>query len=243
MTSSFIPKNCGFIIPTGRAISSVALTLAKLNQKQSREGKPPLWIPEQRVSGFSKWVMDLTPSRGKDCLFNMLQGIETEKAIFPHFPRPKDYTRELIYNDHSDEWEMIYLGTSENDSAHVFRTKKLTLRGQPLYAKPDVIFRHRMTDEVIILEIKSSPADLPTICWPNVRAQLWAYADIDADFMRVAPKIYLAAEVWNPKINGMYLRKTYTWDAQDEVLHIEAKHAFEIYSGEFENPSLKRFLG
>ncbi len=46
--------------------------------------------------------------------------------------------------------------------------------------RPDLVFKHKKTGEVLIVEIKVTDAEIPDGGWPNLRAQLWAYSLADA---------------------------------------------------------------
>jgi hypothetical protein len=70
------------------------------------------------------------------------------------------------------------------------------------------VFRYRPTRELVIVDRKASDKRIPVDGWPDLRAQLWCYAQIDDPAWREAPAIRLVAEVWVRRADGkLYLRE------------------------------------
>lgn len=114
-------------------------------------------------------------------------------------------------------------------------TSALTVGGTPLRAAPDFVFKERSTGRVVIVEIKASNREIPRDGWPNLRAQLWAYAHIDE--WRNAPEVTLVAEVWGFTSDRIVLRGTRRWASTDEQLKRDNLQLFTLYGGETANPS------
>jgi hypothetical protein len=110
-----------------------------------------------------------------------------------------------------------------------FDISTLRIGGEGLLGVPDLVFRERRTNRIAIVELKVSPAELPSDGWPNLRAQLWAYARIDR-WMN-APEIILAGEVWSPVSSGLVRRATYRWVNGDTALEEECAALFLKYGG------------
>lgn len=92
----------------------------------------------------------------------------------------------------------------------------------------------------MIVERKASNKQIPVDGWPDLRAQLWCYAQIDDWVWRAAPAIRLVGEVWYPRGNGkLYLRTSegglMRWtkgdaefDATNAALFALYKHRIEM---------------
>ncbi len=89
----------------------------------------------------------------------------------------------------------------------------LTIAGIPTWGRPDLVYREKGTTRMIIVEVKTSEADIPSDGWPNMRAQLWAYFKIHS--WRDIDDILLVGEVWGFK-NGLRLRQSIRWHNSDQ---------------------------
>ena len=107
-----------------------------------------------------------------------------------------------------------------------FRISTLKVNGKALYGVPDIVYRNAKTGEIMIVEIKASNAEVPLDGWPNLRTQLWCYAQIDqwAD----APKITLVGQVWKP--GATTLRKTLIWDNASRSFQEGCRNLFDAYA-------------
>ena len=128
-------------------------TLAAL----ARHRRPDACFPT--VSSFTDWIFRLYhPVRDGAAL---QRGREVEAAIARrHIPPPKH-----------GSWKLIYDGRGESNSEPLI-ISRLQIHGLPLRGKPDVVFRHKQSGELLILELKASRAAVPLGGWPNLRAQL-----------------------------------------------------------------------
>ena len=57
-----------------------------------------------------------------------------------------------------------------------FPIPALAINGEPTRGRPDVVIRHRPSNVLTIIERKSTHAEIPLDGWPDLRAQLWCYA-------------------------------------------------------------------
>ena len=106
----------------------------------------------------------------------------------------------------------------------------LTMNGKPMWGAPDLVLRERKSGRILIIERKASNKDVPSDGWPNLRAQLWAYSQID-DWLD-APEKILAAEIWGfGRIQGVRRRSVILFDVNDQGFNSEASQLFSIYAG------------
>lgn len=108
----------------------------------------------------------------------------------------------------------------------------LSIRGRPMAASPDLVFRRIETDEEVgdeaaaIVEIKATDYQVPHHLWLNVRAQLWAYGQIDE--LKDASTVYLGCEIWNSA--GRVHRHSYGWQRSDGRFDAECEVLFQAYA-------------
>ena len=169
-----------------------------------------------RVTDFSGWVFSLY--RPKPDKVSLSNGKKVERAVARLAPPPS-----------SKEWELIYEDPL-SDERQVKTISRLTVRGQPLRGVPDVVFREKATGRILIVERKASNKEIPTDGWPNLRAQLWAYAQID-DWVS-APEVLLVGEIWGFTEDKVYPRAVLTWVRGEPKFERENSQLFELYRGE-----------
>lgn len=177
--------------------------------------------PEATASAFGSWVYSLygRPGNDEDAL---KRGLEAEKLIFELGNREYIGAREVwtIANANmlarrGDGWRLMHQGLHLNsDTVPFVELDELLVRGQPLRASPDLVFRNAKTGHVLVVEIKLSRQSLPSNLWPNVWAQLWCYSHIPV--ARQAPRVTVTGEVWGesirqgsrrrPSVHSLYLR-------------------------------------
>ena len=180
--------------------------------------------PGNRVTDFTNWVFGLCfPGRrkrvialkmGKNAEEHLLKQHRARQLLRLPEPQPQDRHWELIFRDP--------LTTVEP-----FRISSLTVNGSPMYGVPDIVYRNRKTGEIKIVEIKATHAEVPPDGWPNLRAQLWCYSQIDqwAD----APKISLVGQIWSPRATE--LRRTLVWNKADISFNRPCRELFDCYVG------------
>lgn len=142
-----------------------------------------------RVTDFSSWIFEgmhgsQTYHLSRD------KGKVGERAV----SRLKKFLRP-ISNDYSD-WKLI--DSDPLDEKPIPREIPcLTVNGSSLYGSPDYVYHSPSREQIIIVEVKvSNPRSWPDDGWPNLRAQLWAYGNIDM-YSGLAPNIVLVGEIWS----------------------------------------------
>jgi hypothetical protein len=108
------------------------------------------------------------------------------------------------------DWEVVYRDPLiEGQKPEAKPIPALTIHGVPMWGAPDLVFRYRRTGGLVIVERKASDKRIPMDGWPDLRAQLWCYAQIDDPVWREAPTIRLVGEVWARSADGkLYLRES-----------------------------------
>ena len=168
-----------------------------------------------RVTDFSKWILALywNPSDRTGLPY----GKQVERDVARLAPIPSN-----------SNWHLLYRDPLEGKPTPL-RISALTVNGQPLWGAPDLVFRHRKNGEVLIIERKASRRELPCDGWPNARAQLWAYAQIDE--WRDAPRISLVQEVWGDDGIRVRRRQVVRWQADDPEFRRNNVELFNFYRG------------
>jgi hypothetical protein len=105
----------------------------------------------------------------------------------------------------------------------------LTVAGEPLWAAPDFVFQEKTSGRIVIVQVKVSDAVIPSDGWPNLRAQLWAYAHVDE--WLCAREMLLVGEVWDLTLDGIVFRGTVRWECGDREFHRNNLELFELYGG------------
>ncbi|CAN7595132.1 hypothetical protein LJR099_004483 [Variovorax paradoxus] len=119
-----------------------------------------------------------------------------------------------------------------------FELPDLRVRGVPMRASPDLVFRNARTEHVLVVEIKLSRQSLPSNLWPNVWAQLWIYSHLPV--VQQAPQVIVTGEVWGEKTSSrrgsilslIYLRAVVRRDPRAPVYDRFFRALFDIYRGE-----------
>lgn len=159
------------------------------------------------VTDFTDWIFRLyVPEKDYS---NLLRGQQIEREIA---------VRRIPVPPHS-RWKLIFNGMADSDSA-ALSIPSLTIDGIPLRGKPDLVYREKGTKRMLIVEVKTSEADIPSDGWPNMHAQLWAYSKIDA--WSNVDEILLVGEVWGFKY-GLRLRQSIRWHKSDQTLERNAE--------------------
>ena len=102
-----------------------------------------------------------------------------------------------------------------------------------MWGKPDYVFQEVATGRVLIVEVKGTRVErMPSDGWPDVRCQLWAYAQ--ADVLRAAPQRLLACEVWDYYRPAERLARGFgRWDADDFGFDFLCRRLFAVYQSHF----------
>lgn len=211
--------------------------------------------PEATASGFSSWVYSLYGMQGQDPTA-MQRGIDAELDIFlakhPAGPPLFDGARKIVagcdnrflYRSWSD-WKLIHRGLRTDPDVETipfYEIESLTVRGRPMGASPDLIYRNERTGEVIIVEVKFSRMPIPPNLWPNVWAQLWCYSKIP--IVSSASKITAVGEIWGEISNtfgqgrrkqtifSVGLRASVRRDPKADAYDRFFRALFDIYRGD-----------
>jgi len=190
---------------------------------------PPAASRTLAVTDFTSWVMDHYAPTGN--VPAMLLGTEEEVRVAAEKRRRARAMREVkraVSKAADGDW-VLYLDGVRSHMNEGLPISSLTIDGKPLRGVPDLVFRERRTNRILIVELKVSEAQLWADGWPNLRAQLWAYSRIDR--WANAPEILLAGEVWAPRRPEPLRRRTWLWNTADETLQTENRELFEAYGG------------
>lgn len=168
-----------------------------------------------RVTDFSGWVFSLyRPQRNAESLFN---GQRVERVI----------AARLVPVSCAKEWDLIYEDPL-TEKRQVKSISSLTIQGRPLMGCPDLVFREKATGRILIVERKVSNKEIPSDGWPNLRAQLWAYAQID-EWLK-APQIFLIGEIWGfTNVSMPFLRRVIRWVHGEQRFEQNNAQLFDLY--------------
>lgn len=174
----------------------------------------PPWTPRGRVTDFSDWVFRLYNTSNYQSL---ARGAAAEREIA---------LRRIPRLTHNERWKLIYDGMGEKAQVDPCAISNLSINGRAIYGSPDLVFRDKKEQRILILELKATTVpSIPSDGWPNLRAQLWAYSQIDrwAD----AKEISLVAEIWG--VHRLKVRKVIGWRTDDVKFQSENRELWEIY--------------
>lgn len=172
-------------------------------------------VTGNRATDFSKWVLSLYWDISNRA--GLTHGKEVERNV----------AKLATVSTHTD-WELIYRDPLDEKPTPLI-ISSLTVNGKPLWGAPDVVYRKKTTGEVLIVERKATNRPIPSNGWPNLRAQLWAYAHIDD--WRDAPRIVLVGEVWGFHHSRIGRRKVLRWVHGEKQFARENAELFELYCG------------
>jgi hypothetical protein len=129
--------------------------------------------PEPTARSFSDWIFSLEHGKYFGSPPSKLSRIaEVRRTIANVLDRNGD--AEI------GEWELVSYDDGSGNTS-IYKSSVLTLSDRPLRMKPDVVWRNRETGIIAIFEYKvaSDWVHVPEKGWPNLAAQLWAYAWAD----------------------------------------------------------------
>lgn len=169
-----------------RIVPEAFLRVARANRPTS---------PKATVSGFSSWVHSLYAPPTNP--INLQVGRESEKLIFDR--RRKILSQNAgFWRSDGPNWVLIHNGlmTAEDNTSRLtaFEIPQLTVRGHPVLGCPDLIYQNKKTRQIYLVEIKFSRQPIPSNLWPDIWAQLWAYAQIPECL--AAPEVATVGEIW-----------------------------------------------
>lgn len=176
--------------------------------------------PAHTVSAFSGWVFNLYM---RSSAAAMIEGkviefeIEREARMSRLSKQPPPI---------SPEYELVFADPLDH-SCQPFRISSLTLNDQPLFGIPDIVYRHKTSRDIVVIERKVTWAHPDE--WPNLRVQLWCYAKIDK--WKNAPRIYLRGSIYSPKYDLKYAKPVGSWEREDKEFDFECRQLFERFGG------------
>lgn len=197
------------------------------------------------ASGFASWVYSLYSSpdelaqeRGKLAEKQISKQKKSESKLseelkMQFLARPNS---EDLQRDRSP-WELIHNGLHLSDevlTGSYYLIEALRVNGKVLRASPDLVYRHRQTKAVIIVEIKFTSSIIPINLWPNIWAQLWCYSQI-APCLNSDHAIVIG-EVWGDDYNAanensVVMRKSVRRDPRNPNFQNFFEALFNIYCG------------
>ena len=190
------------------------------------------------VTDFSDWVYSLYQKKVSPSKLARHAAMEVDIEIYKRRCKKIDEFEKQKLHDYRSSlaesfagWKLKYKHFGEENS-RALKISNLQSSRLDFYGKPDLVFKNKK-GEVLIVEIKMTQAHVPKDGWPNVSAQLWAYAH--ADVFKDATKIILAAEIYNvryPRIPGeVGLSKTnVVYDYGDKNFQETHQRLFDRYS-------------
>lgn len=199
--------------------------------------KPPK-LREPTVSAFADWIYSLYTMA--PTVKDLERGRQAEVKIqLRRFERQRRI--DSMSNVPVSEWTLVHNGMSPLATSKAlltthghsyFEIPSLRVGSQPLRASPDLLYRHRETHDTVLVEIKFSNKIIPSNLWPNVWAQLWAYAQIPQ--LRDSPTIRAAGEVWGEvndieKYPPICLRRVIVHNPRDATFDCFFRQLFDIY--------------
>lgn len=218
-----------------------------------------------RVSDFTDWIYDsIIPKR--DNKQSLKEGTIVEKLLYEdlihNIDKSDNYFKREYRGFLNDDWVLEYQDLSD-DNKKTFKISRLKIHNEPLYGRPDIVYRNRKNNDRIIIEVKSTKynRNIPIGGWYNLQCQLWSYSFID-DFQD-SNNIFLMGDIRirrftkgnvlyidNQKLeilpevseypSGVTPKWRFIKEGQinlnhDEVrkLHEQCKMIFQIYGGEY----------
>lgn len=193
------------------------LSLAKSAMTREFTGRNP-----NDVTSFTGWIFDL---EYRSSISSKQAGKDGERLVQNH---KRKYPKALLPGA---AWEPLFVDDLTGQQSGL-KISLLTVNEAPLYGKPDYVFFNADEKAAIIVEVKTShqiQCSAPADGWPNLRAQLWAYAHLDLVVER-AEKIILIGEIWAPLSANQVARiKTYRWELPDAQFSKENEALFSCY--------------
>lgn len=182
---------------------------------ETAQRKRPL-MSGKNVTDFTGWVYSLYYPK------NRAEQLTIGKYI------ERELVRRYVDTPRNRGWELIYEGIRRKNRSYK-TISSLTVGEKPMRGAPDFVFQDNASGRVVIVEIKASNREIPSDSWPNLRAQLWAYSQIDD--WRNAPEIILIAEVWGFTADKIVLRGTHRWTHNDQDFNYRNLQLFKLYGG------------
>lgn len=178
---------------------------------------------QNRVTDFTNWIFEAIYRRSDPDSQKAGKEGERDIAVIKRSLRASDYSN----------WRLIDRDPLEG-TPNYREISLLKIGDESLFGAPDYVFHNQQEDTILIVEIKVSNRPFPSDAWPNLRAQLWAYGNID-HYVNLATKIVLVGEIWRRVFNvatrekNYCLGETYRREMSDAVFCEQNEELFEIY--------------
>jgi hypothetical protein len=200
----------------------------------------PPETPKPTVSAFCDWIYSLYAGAPDKLVLERGKHAELDIQL-------KRRARARRVDSLSDvpvsDWKLTHNGLHQLTKSNALREHQehlcfeipsLRVGSQPLRASPDLLYQRRETHDTVVVEIKFSNQAIPSNLWPNVWAQLWAYAQIPQ--LMNSPTIRAVGEVWGEVGNVLRsppvcLRKVVVHDPRDAAFDSFFRELFDIYRG------------
>jgi hypothetical protein len=185
------------------------------------------------VTHFSSWIHDLVYFEGKSPKNDSLRFGKTVEQKIRRAAKEKYKNLSAPSN-----WELIHNGMDMTTEMVSYQISSLQVKGTSLRGCPDLVFRESGSGRILIVETKATKFNVPTDGWPDMRAQLWAYGQIDQ--FKSAPSITLAAEIWREVSDVPVLTRIMSWDSADALFDSENRKIFDLFKAIVEDPEFLR---
>lgn len=171
------------------------------------------------VTDFTSWIFELEHKPRDAAKKSGRQG----ESIVQKWKRALSGSK--IYDT---GWTRIFFDNLDGKQEGL-KISALKVNDAPMFGLPDYVLFNAALETVLIVEVKTSWKELPIDGWPNLRAQLWAYAHLDFIVEKKPKNVILIGEVWIFDEKRPYLQKTYRWDMSDIRFCEENEELFACY--------------
>jgi hypothetical protein len=194
--------------------------------------------PKNTASAFAQWVYKESHYTNHGQLSNhqnKLQGRSAHLAIDNFFRM--SWAERYLESDTLSDWIIEHTESDAREGKY-FDASSLLINGNPMHCSPDLILRHKSKNQVLIIERKTTFVPVPKIPvngWPNVQAQLWAYAWMDC--VLDADEVILVGQLWHHQRNKTLImcHSHPIWKRNDKEFHKKCVSWFNLFGGKFVN--------
>lgn len=181
------------------------------------------------VSAYCEWVYDVHPGRMRH-VSTSARSAALERGRVGEEAVELERKRRVLEWGARGNWSLV--SSALGADRRVYDISRLVVDGAHLRGSPDYVFRHDHTGAAVVVEIKTSPKMPYQDAWPNARAQVWCYGQIDA--LKDAPEITLVVETWTPMGGGCTGR--FLWRMSDPDFCARNQDLFDCYRTAMPHP-------